>query len=99
MTSDGSSFFSYLQSLAAVLAHYQPPRFPSTASVLQLRYTSLRMTGKETGSGVLEHFLDRRFTVVNAAHAVLAQGRHAELDRLLFQDDRWGALIDQFPDR
>ena len=26
------------------LAHFQPPRFPSASSVLQLRYTSFRMT-------------------------------------------------------
>src|SRR5258706_4347380 len=57
------------------------------------------MSMKNSFSRVLEHFLDRRFPFVNAPQSILPERRHAELDRLLFQDDRRRALVDQLADR
>ena len=39
-------------------------------------------------SRILQHFLDRRVALENAADAVLPQRHHAVFDRLLFQNDR-----------
>ena len=48
---------------------------------------------------VLEHFLDRRVTIEDAANAILPKRHHPELDRLLFENHRGRPLVDQLADR
>src|SRR5438105_15351728 len=49
--------------------------------------------------GVLQHFFDRSVAGEDAAQSVLSQRHHPELDRLLFENDRRGALVDQLTER
>ena len=48
---------------------------------------------------VLQHFLDRRVTIEDAANAILPKRHHPELDRLFFENHRRRALVDQRADR
>src|SRR5204862_3432496 len=48
---------------------------------------------------ILEDLLDRGVALENAPDAVLTERDHTELDRLLFQDNRGRAVVDQGPNR
>ncbi len=50
------------------------------------------------GSRILQHFFHRRVAVEDAADAVLAQGAHAHLDRLVADHQGRLALVDQVAD-
>jgi hypothetical protein len=60
---------------------------------------SLRSPASADCLRILEHFLDGRIAGEDTAQPVLAQRDHAELDRFLFKNDRWCALVDQFANR
>src|SRR6266496_4754227 len=51
-----------------------------------------------TSSGVSQHFFDCCVAVKNAAQAVLTQGNHSKLDRLLLNRYSRRALVNQFTD-
>src|SRR6266550_7396664 len=51
-----------------------------------------------TSSGISQHFFDCCVAGKNAAQAVLPQGDHSKLDRLLLNRYRRRALVDQFTD-
>src|SRR5438477_944368 len=46
-----------------------------------------------------QYLLDSGVAGKNAAQTVLAQGHHSKFDRLLFENDRRRALVDQFAER
>ena len=45
---------------------------------------------------ISQHFLNGCVACENAAQTVLPQSDHSKLDRLLFDRDRWRALVNQF---
>src|SRR6266404_6771143 len=58
----------------------------------------MTMSKLKNRSGVFQYFLDRRVAGENAAQSVLAQRDHTELDRLLLENNRRRAFVDQFAD-